>query len=253
MKAGPTTGGVPMSFERGDTSKERLRPDWLHPVPPNRNENETSASGPLSLADALAILWESGDNRPLLVLRQCNLCKDGDEALVTRALRTERTILLSKWFRLVRLPRQLIEPTHPFHAVFASYGFKDGAWPHVFLLAHPGAKPVHFMGQQTQSQLWKGMCDVLSERYAKDPVKQVKQWLTLLDTFDAIDGRERQTRDQLDQVRATDGPQSAKAKKLMESLANLAKERDEALSREAKVRDLGLLPMPVPVAAAPVK
>jgi hypothetical protein len=248
-RVGPRTGGgIPLSFERGSTSKDRLKIDWVHPVPPKRSDTQTSASGPLSLEEALAQLWDSSDQRPLLVLRECNLCKDGDEALLQRSLNNDRTLLLTKWFRTVRLPAHIAEAGHPFHNVFAGYAFKD-SWPHFFLLAHPGAVPVTFTGTQTQAQLWKGMHGVLEQRYAKDAAKAVKEWMSVLDSFDTIDARRRQLQEQLEEVRATDGPTSSRAKKLNEQLAKLDDERTATIARETKVRDLGLLPMPRQVGA----
>jgi hypothetical protein len=137
MRSGPRTGGIPLSFERGSTSKDRLAIDWVHPVPPKRSDTQTSASGPLGLEEALTLLWDKDDGRPLLVLRECSLCKDGDEALLQRSLNNDRTLLLTKWFRTVRLPAHVAEAGHPFHNVFGGYNFKD-TWPHFFLLAHPG-------------------------------------------------------------------------------------------------------------------
>lgn len=236
-----------MSFERGTTSRDRLKIDWVHPTPPQRDDTKTSAVGPMDLDEVLRLFWGSTDQRPLLVLRECSLCKDGDEALLSRALNNDRTLLMTKWFRTVRLPAHVTENSHPFHKAFAGF-FADG-WPHFFLLSHPGATPVTFTGTQTQMQLWKGMQDVLGLRYAKDPAKALKEWLSVLDTFDTLDSRRRQLQDQLDEVRATDGPDSAKAKKLTASLARNTEEREAALMREAKARDLGLLPMPKPVGA----
>ncbi len=239
---GPRTGGIVMTFERGHTSKDRLKVDWCHPVPPKLDPRKTVAAGPMALEAALAVLWEAGDDRPLLVMRECSKCKDGDEALLQRSLNNDRTLLLTKWFRTVRLPMHVVEPTHPFHNVFRGYDWKDNV-PHFFLLAHPGATPVAFTGQQTQTQLWKGMQDVLSERYTKDAAKAVKAWLSVLDAFDTIDARRLQLRDQLAEARATEGPDSSQAKRLTESLDRLNEERDLALAREAKIRELGLLPM----------
>ena len=241
-RVGPRTGGLALSFERGDTAKNRLKVDWVHPIPPARDLARTDAVGPLPLDEAFATLWEH-DQRPLLVLRECPGCQDGDDALLTRSLDNERTMLLTKWFRTVRLPAHAAEPSHPFYGVFASNTFPNGL-PHFFLLAHPGAQAVKFTGQQTQAQLHKGMLDVLGQRYAKDATKAVKQWLSILDTFDMLDGRQRQLTEQLDAVRAAEGPQSTKAMSLTAELAKIATEREATLARESKVRDLGLLPMP---------
>lgn len=246
-RPGPRTGGIALTFERGHTSKERLKLDWLHPVPPEKQTTGTVSTGPLSLQEALEVLWEN-DERPLLVLRECNLCKDGDEALLSRSMSNDRTLLLSKWFRTVRLPAHVTEKSHTFFNVFEGYGF-EGGWPHFFLLASPDAKPVVFTGQQTQTQLWKGMQEVLEQRYTADVSKAVKKWLSVLDSFDTIDARRMELQERLDEVRADEGPESDKAKKLVADLAEIEKEREEALAREKKVRELGLRPMPKPLAA----
>ncbi|MCU0863666.1 MAG: hypothetical protein MUC36_07750 [Planctomycetes bacterium] len=248
--AGPRTGGrgMALSFERGATSKDRLRVRWVHPVPAERSATETSAAGPIPFQEAIQKMWDENDQRPLLVLRECSKCKDSDEAMLFRALDNERTLLLTRWFRTVRLPSHVAEAGHPFFNVFEGHGF-EGGWPHFFLLAHPGAKPVTFTAAQTPSQLWKAMGEVIEQRYAKNVDKAIKEWQSLLETFDKVDARHRQLEDQLAEVRAEAGPDSARAKKLAEELKQNADERDAALAREKQVLDLGLLPMPRTVAA----
>ncbi|HEB52306.1 MAG TPA: hypothetical protein ENI87_03515 [bacterium] len=231
---------MPISFERGSTSKKRLKIDWVHPVPPKRDGKETAAAGPMPLADALDILWADDDGRPLLVLRECPLCQGSDGALLSRSLKNDKTLLLTKWFRTVKLPAHVAERGHEFHNVFASYGFEKG-WPHFFLLADRDAEPVQFTGTQTQSQLWKAMYDVLEQRYAKNPQRQVKKWLKLLDRYDSIDSRRRALQEELLAVRAEKGPKSSKAKKLMAKIEKLDLERAKVEAEEKKVRDLGLL------------
>lgn len=246
---GPRTGGMPISLERGATSKDRLRVDWLHPVPPERAQVGTASVGPLPKDEALAALWSEDDERPLLVLRECQLCAGSDGALLSRSLVNDKTMLMTKWFRTVKLPAHVAESGHPFFNVFGGFGFADG-WPHFFLLAHPGAEPVAFTGQQVQSQLWKGMFDVLGQRYAKDPQKAVRKWLAVLDRYDTIDAREQDLKEELLEVRAERGPESAKAKKLETALEALAKERADVEAEEAQVRDLGLLKLPSKKVAA---
>jgi hypothetical protein len=246
--SGPTTGrrGFAISFERGSTSKDRLRIDWRHPVPPT-HETGTYAESALPLAEALRVVWE-GDERPLLVLRECSFCADSDAALLSRTMNNDRTILMSKWFRVVRLPQHVTEPRHAFHNVFAGYSFKNE--PHFYLLAHPWAQPVEFTGSPMQASLWKGMWSVLSERYSRDPNKAVKEWLSLLDQFDRLDSLMKSTQDELDEARAKEGPDSARAKGLEKRLADARKDHTELLAREERVRDLGLLPMPKPAVPA---
>ncbi|MEO6594351.1 MAG: hypothetical protein ABIP94_06325, partial [Planctomycetota bacterium] len=102
---GPTTGrrGTPLTFERQHTSKDRLRIDWEHPTPPSHTEG-TAAAGPLPTDDAMGLMWDANDERPLLVLRECLECTGTDNALLSRAMTNDRTLLLAKWFRTVRLP-----------------------------------------------------------------------------------------------------------------------------------------------------
>lgn len=234
--------GFPISFERGATSKERLKVDWLHPVPPKADEGErTRAAGPLPLNAALKILWENDDGRPLLVLRECTKCEGTDAALLSRSLKNDKTMLLTKWFRTVRLPAHITEYGHPFHMVFRGYRTFDKGWPHFFLLADKDSRPVVFDGKQTQSKLWKGMSDVLEQRYAKNPEKAVKKWMSLLDRYDALDARRVQLREELLEARAEKGPDSSKAKKLSKKLAQIEKDKEKVAAAEKKVRDLGLL------------
>ncbi len=233
--------GFPISFERGVTSKERLKVDWLHPVPPKRSGEGTGAAGPMPLNDALKILWEGDDGRPLLVLRECTECEGTDAALLSKSLKNDRTMLLTKWFRTVRLPAHITKYAHPFHMVFRGYRSFDKGWPHFFLLADKDSAPVVFDGAQTQTKLWQGMYDVLEQRYAKNPKRAAKAWLRLLDRYDALDARRTQLREELLAARAEAGPNSSKAKKLNKKLAEIEEQRAKVAAQEEKVRDLGLL------------
>src|SRR5262245_41475270 len=82
---GPATGAprVVLRQQRGSTSKGRLRIDWRQPVPPVPEGTATYAESALPLAEALQVLWE-GDERPLLVLRECSFCQGTDQALLSR-------------------------------------------------------------------------------------------------------------------------------------------------------------------------
>lgn len=230
-----------MKFVRGALSRDRLDLDWLHPVPPDRGF-ETSAAGPLPLAEALDELWRE-DERPLLILRECRLCEGSDMPLLRRTLNNERTRLLANWFRVVRLPAHVIDNSHPFHNVFAGFGF-GADLPHFFLLAHPLARPLPFTGSQTQQQLWQGLHTVLRERYQLDPVKALKRWQRLLDQFDAIEARQESWRDQLAEARAKQGPKSSRARQLRQRLEQGEAQMGVLLEREQRIRNLILLPFP---------
>lgn len=231
---------MPITLTRGSTSRSRLTMEWQHPVPPQREGSRTAAAGPMQHAAAIASLWDEDDGRPLLVLRECKTCQGSDVALLNRSLVNDKTVLLSKWFRTVKLPAHVMERQHPFRNVFADYDFGK-RMPHFFLLAHKDAKPVAFSGVQTQSKLWKGMLKVLEQRYAKSPKRAIKKWLLLLDRYDTLELRRQTMREELRTVRATQGPDSSRAKKLMAKLAEFDEEWRKIEAAEAKVRDLGLL------------
>ena len=185
----------------------------------------------------------------MLILRECQACEGSDSALLSRSLKNDKTMLLTKWFRTVKLPAHVGERSHPFHNVFAGYDFGKKV-PHFFLLADKDAKPVSFSGVQTQSDLWKAMYGVLEQRYAKSAKRQVKKWLMLLDSYDTIEGRRVQLMEDLLLVRATSGPDSSKAKKLAGKLTELDEEWVAVEAEEEKVSDLGLLDAPTKLAAA---
>ncbi|MGK0202908.1 MAG: hypothetical protein ACI89X_001591 [Planctomycetota bacterium] len=239
---------MPITLARGFTSKRRLKVDWEHPVPPVSEGNNTAASGAMARAEAISLLWDADDGRPLLVLRECKTCQGSDSALLSRSLINDKTMLMTKWFRTVKMPAHISERSHPFHNVFAGYDFGKKV-PHFFLLADKNAKPVAFTGVQTQSKLWKGMYGVLEQRYAKSAKRQVKKWLMLLDRYDTIEGRRKALKEELLAVRADRGPDSSKAKKITAKLAELDQDWAVVEAEEKKVRNLGLLKASTKVAS----
>lgn len=240
--------GAVMTFERGKTSKDRLRLDWEHPVPPAHTSG-TAAAGAMPLDEALAVLWGEDDERPLLILRECRLCQGTDTPLLRRSMNNDRTKLLTSWFRIVKLPPHVMMPTHPFYNVFAGQKFK-GAMPHFYLLSKPGAEPVAFSGTQSQEALKQGMMDVIEERYQFAPERAIKKWLKLLDQFDNIDATKKRVREQLRAARADSGPKSARSKRLQKQLDDLEKDHERLVSKEKKVRNLVLIPLPKTKVAA---
>ena len=71
----------------------------------------------------------------------------------------------------------------------------------------------------------------------------------LLDSYDTIEGRRVQCKEDLLAARAKYGPGSNKTKKLVAKLAYLDKAWAEVEADEKKVRNLGLLKMPTKIAA----
>jgi hypothetical protein len=51
-------------------------------------------------------------------VRECKVCNKTDDALLRPGAQNERTILLSRWFHCVKVPVDVLQPDHPFNALF---------------------------------------------------------------------------------------------------------------------------------------
>ena len=229
--AGPTTPrGTPITFERQETSKRRLETEWDFPVPAVSEVQE------LERGVAFARI-RGNDPRPLLILRECNLCKGRDDALLYRALSNDKTSILLRWFHCVKLPPHVTEASHPFHSLFAG----ERA-PHFYLLDPDGAHGVSFDGTQTQSDLQDGMVEVLRRSYQRDPEQAAKDLVKLLDHFDHLDSLKVSYTGQLDAAIEKQGKDSGDAKNARAKLEKVEFQMREALAREQQLADLKLKP-----------
>jgi hypothetical protein len=246
---GPSTGGaprgIPIDFRRLESSKDRLKVEWQYPVyvPEVREVEEgRTTTEPLRAAlprERALVEIRAEDHRPLLVLRECTHCRGTDHALLDRRLDNEKTLILTKWFRCVKLPEHVLEEDHPFRNLF------DGEKPpHLFLCRHDGTDAVTLDGQQTQSQLWDALISLIEDCYVDDPEQAVKRYLRVLDAYDSIDSRESEIRRQLEETLDDDGPRAPRVRTLQRKLDKLAKERAEVAEREKHVIALELKPLP---------
>jgi hypothetical protein len=239
---------MPIDFRRGETSKKRLEIEWNFPVFAPDLE-QTPADGRTSAGRARAALpreralleIRTASRRPLLVVRECGFCEGTDEALLSRRLNNEKTLLLAKWFHCVKLPNHVLDADHPFRNLFPGEHP-----PHLFLCRWDGSEVVAMDGQQTQSALWQTMQDLIERDHEEDAAKAVKGLLRCLDAYDSIDAREGEVRRQLEETLDEDGPRAPKLRKLQRKLDALAEERAEVEAAEAGWLDLGLLPLPAP-------
>lgn len=227
-------GGIAVSFERLETSKKRLKIRWEHPVPVSEE-----------VLDYQTALKEvrGNDPRPLLILRDCDACKGRDDALLSKTLDNEKTLLYTQWFHCVKLDRRVVEENHPWHALFA--GDKP---PHIFMTTWDGQAAVTLDGLQTQKLLWSSLAKVLRTDYQKDAQGAVRNWLRVLDRFDALDSREKELKRQVEELQAEGA--TKRAQRLESQLADIAKEREAAFAQEKKVIDLILKHAPEAKTAA---
>jgi len=213
---------------RQSTSKALLSWDW--DVRPGAASPATYAGKQLTTAEALAAL-AGGDNRPLLVLRECQQCQGSEDAFLSREFDNEKIILLGRWFHAVKLPVGVTDATHPFHVLF------DGkAPPHLFTATADGQTLVPLDGRQSQAQMLKAMTVVLRKAYSKDPEAAVKTLRNLLDKLDGIDLRLAD----LEERRIGEKADSPAGKDLERDHAALVAERQALLDKGAAVEDLTL-------------
>jgi hypothetical protein len=229
-----------LSFERQATSKKLLEIAWDYPETLDAHEaddGKTRASArmiKISREEALARLT-AGDDRPLLVLRECNVCKGSDDALLGNKLENERTKLLTRWFHCVKFkPNVMFDENHTFHALF------DGKpAPHLFLCRADGSQLVPLGGRVPQGEIWAAMHAVLASHYERDAKEATDGILELMAHFDHLDAMELQFKEQIDAEIEVRGPKSAKLRRLREKLAKVDADRDELRARQKKLEDLG--------------
>ncbi len=226
-----------------------LQIDWVHPVyKPVTGAADGAADGKtaavqversLPLAEAYAFLTD-GDRRPLLVLRECERCKGTDHALLSRSLDNEQTVLLTYWFRCVKLPPNTMEPNHPFAELWKPEKPGDRI-PHLFFADPDGSNRRTMPGDQQQSELWNTMFDYLERCYddsAKEALKELRQ---LLSQYDRYDLDEQLAKTRIDKETEKNGPRSPKLATYEADLVRIEKARAKLAAKEKELRELALL------------
>jgi hypothetical protein len=192
----------------------------------------------LPLEQAFALCTD-GDPRPLLIVRECELCKGTDHAVLSRSLDNEQTVLLTQWFRCVKLPPNVLKDDHPFFNMFKRE--KDGERiPHLFFADADGSNRNELPGDQQQTELWKVMFEYLDRCYEESAKEALKDLRKLLSQYDMVDEEEQLIRTRIAKEIEKNGPESDKLKKFDDQLAKLEKEREKLLAREKELRDLAL-------------
>jgi hypothetical protein len=243
-------GGIPIDFRRGKTAKKLLEIEWAYPVYKPVTPSTPTAGGTTTAVEAeralpLAQAYElvaDGDRRPLLVLRECDRCKGTDHALLSRTLDNEQTVLLTHWFRCVKLPTNVMNDVHPFHKLFERT--KPGERvPHLFFADPDGQNRKELPGDQPQSVLWDTMLGYLDRCYVEDAKAAVKELRQVLGQYDKLDAQEQEVKARIDLEIEKNGPKSPKVVKLEGDLDKLAKKRATLGARERELRDLALKAM----------
>jgi hypothetical protein len=225
------------SWARGRTSKSRLEADWQTPgsagaskqADAGRTVSGEAKDKGLSLQAALMKL-RGDDPRPLLILRDCDGCKNKEGDLLKRTLVNERLLLASGWFHCVRFSHEVMNPEHPYHVIF-----DHERHPHI-ALASWDLKTFTQVHRAGAKDVWKAMKRVIGKDYKKSPESAMKNMIKILSEYDALDDREQALKTQLNTKR--ERGKEARARILEKELTALAEEREELIEDEMKLRDL---------------
>ncbi len=211
------------SWRRLKTAKSRLEAEWRNQLP--------SAETVLEIDEAIQILRKD-DPRPLLIVRDCDGCKNKEGDLLKRTLEDERFLLASRRLHCVKLDQEAHLPDHPFNKLFR------GSVPAHVVLASWDGKRVINVSRAGQKEIWQSMQKVLRVSYKKSATRAMKQLTKLLEQYDALDEREGELLVQL--AAKEERGKARRAEQLREEISELEEDRRTLLEKEAKVCDLGM-------------
>jgi len=223
-----------------------LKVVWTYPVykptTPERKPGDRTVAKEVDRAlpvEQAFMLVADGDKRPLLIMRECELCKGTDHAVLSRSLDNEQTVLLTHWFRCVKLPPNVLTDKHPFYNLFKK-GEDEKKVPHLFFADPNGDNKSALPGDQSQSDLWKVMFTYLDRCYDENAKVAIKQLRKVLGQYDKLDAEEQLVRSRIDKEIEKHGPKSKQLKKFDKDLAEVAEERAKLRAQEQELRDLAL-------------
>ncbi|MBL8901068.1 MAG: hypothetical protein JNM84_25790 [Planctomycetes bacterium] len=183
---------------------------------------------------ALAKLTEK-DQRPLVILRECEHCKGTEHALLSRTLDNERIQLLLRFFHCVKFRPNVMEPNHTFRRLF-----EEKAPAHLMLLSADGKQAFHFDGKQEQRDLVKAMQNLLAAEYERSADEAITETLKLMTRYDVLDLDKKALREELEAEIEKDGPRSNRARTLAAKLEKVEQKLAALRKQEAEILDLGL-------------
>jgi hypothetical protein len=215
--------------------------DWNFPVYTNSKQTAELAQSGTFVAERLRALPRDeafrfvagGDERPLLVLRECGFCKGSDDALLSTRFDNEKTVLLSKWFHVVKLPNHVLQEDHPFRNLFA-----ESSPAHLFVATADGSTTHSLSGQQSQTELWNAMAEVLTDVYVDDPENRIQGMYRIFDQLDQLDEADERMHVKFTAELEKRGPKSSKLKKIRKGMDGLQQDRDDLLAELDELRQL---------------
>ncbi|MEZ5966779.1 MAG: hypothetical protein R3F56_23270 [Planctomycetota bacterium] len=227
--------GAPLELEHQRTAKARLTYAWeaVKVMPPPAAGITVAPVRPRALPFGEAVARVADDDlRPLLILRETwPLDDQGDE--MGRKLANEKTVLLAKWFRCVRVADSVRHADHPLHTLFAA-----SPAPRLVLCGPLGENLRGLAGTEALSSIWAAMGDLLRAHIDGDCQEAVSEELRILSRYDHLDTMETDLSTRLDQLSESLRPDAPAIAGVRERLATLTRERADTVAHEARVLDL---------------
>jgi len=155
----------------------------------------------------------------------------------------ERTYLLARWFRCVRLPPDVLDEDHPFRNLFPR---EKPA--HVFIANHDGSARHDLQGTYSRRELWAAMDDAIEANYEAGHASALQRLTRLLDSLDEVDRSIADLGTRLE-LAASGGANSRKTSALEAELTERRTQRDELLAAADKVSALKPRPLTPAVSA----
>ena len=202
---------------------------------PEKVETGTTAKAmrkALSNEQAFSALAGS-DPRPLLVLRECEVCNGTDDALFSKGADNERTMLLATWFHCVKLPMDVLQKDHPFYELF---GHDDPE--HFFVSLPDGSMKLTLENQTSRTEMWDALGFVLAASYEGDPHAAVKLLQKSLDRLDRADLKLLELRAKKNQLLETEAQGSKKLAEVDTEIAEAVAKLDGIQAEIAKASKL---------------
>lgn len=171
---------------RGTTARDLLKIQWDYAVATNADRPSAGTSvkaARLALpADEAFKRLAGKDPRPLLVVRECQVCNKTDNALLRPGIDNEKTIVLSHFFHCVKLPVDVVDPDEPFNALFPTNDAE-----HLFVSSTDGTNRIPLESDTSRPELWAAMGKILSRSYTRDPSTAANEILKAHDKLDLLD------------------------------------------------------------------
>jgi hypothetical protein len=166
-------------------------------------------------------------------MRECARCNKTDDALLQPGADNEKVLFLARWFHCVRLPIDVVEPDHPFHALFPSNDAE-----HLFVITADGKSKLALESDTSRTELCKAMSEVLAKSYVKDPTPLYKDLHVWGEELDALDQQSRDLTAQRARLMEARIPDKKKLEKVEAELAGVEKkivEKRAAIDKATKI------------------